>query len=77
MTGSVEARKIGGSHPRKSLPAVVNAIIKYKTQQPTLRTWELRDRLIADGLCDWITLPTISSINRCDFHSVVRKKQEN
>uniref|UniRef100_A0A914XE41 Paired domain-containing protein n=1 Tax=Plectus sambesii TaxID=2011161 RepID=A0A914XE41_9BILA len=65
-TGTVEARKIGGSHPRKSLPAVVNAIIKYKTEQPTLRTWELRDRLLTDGLCDSTTLPTTSSINRYD-----------
>uniref|UniRef100_A0A914VXN2 Paired domain-containing protein n=1 Tax=Plectus sambesii TaxID=2011161 RepID=A0A914VXN2_9BILA len=63
-TGSVEAKKIGGSNPKKTVPAVVEAIIKHKTNEPQLKTWELRDRLIADAVCDTSSIPTIPSINR-------------
>uniref|UniRef100_A0A7E4WDC9 Paired domain-containing protein n=1 Tax=Panagrellus redivivus TaxID=6233 RepID=A0A7E4WDC9_PANRE len=63
-TGSIRPGKIGGSKPKKSLPQVVTAIAIYKHYRPTMYSWEIRDRLLADGVCDSQNVPSVSSINR-------------
>lgn len=45
-------------------PKVVNAITLYKLQNPTMFAWEIREKLIADGVCDGDSAPSVSSINR-------------
>ena len=55
---------IGGSKPKVATPKVVDAISNYKNQAPTMFAWEIRERLIADGICDSDKVPSVSSINR-------------
>jgi hypothetical protein len=66
-TGSIRPGVIGGSKPKVATPKVVDAIANYKKQNPTMFAWEIRDRLLADGICDQDNIPSVSSINRYDF----------
>ncbi|XP_076346594.1 paired box protein Pax-5-like isoform X10 [Tachypleus tridentatus] len=68
-TGSIKPGVIGGSKPKVATPKVVDAIASYKKQNPTMFAWEIRDRLLADGICDQDNIPSVSSINR-----IVRNK---
>jgi len=68
-TGSIRPGVIGGSKPKVATPKVVDAIANYKKQNPTMFAWEIRDRLLADGICDQDNIPSVSSINR-----IVRNK---
>ncbi|XP_076317927.1 uncharacterized protein LOC143229463 isoform X2 [Tachypleus tridentatus] len=68
-TGSIKPGVIGGSKPKVATPKVVDAISNYKKQNPTMFAWEIRDRLLADGICDQDNIPSVSSINR-----IVRNK---
>ena len=63
-TGSIRPGVIGGSKPKVATPKVVDAIANYKKQNPTMFAWEIRDRLLADGICDQDNIPSVSSINR-------------
>lgn len=63
-TGSIRPGIIGGSKPKVATPKVVDAISNYKNQAPTMFAWEIRERLIADGICDSDKVPSVSSINR-------------
>ncbi|XP_030834810.1 paired box protein Pax-6 [Strongylocentrotus purpuratus] len=55
---------IGGSKPKVATPAVVEKIESYKHENPTIFAWEIRDKLVADGVCTTSTVPSVSSINR-------------
>uniref|UniRef100_A0A5S6R2B5 Paired domain-containing protein n=1 Tax=Trichuris muris TaxID=70415 RepID=A0A5S6R2B5_TRIMR len=68
-TGSIKPGVIGGSKPKVATNKVVSAIAGYKKQNPTMFAWEIRDRLLADGICDHDNVPSVSSINR-----IVRNK---
>ncbi|XP_022244402.1 paired box protein Pax-2a-like [Limulus polyphemus] len=68
-TGSIKPGVIGGSKPKVATPRVVEAISMYKKQNPTMFAWEIRDRLLVDGVCDQESIPSVSSINR-----IVRNK---
>ena len=63
-TGSFKAGVIGGSKPKVATPPVVEAIAAYKLQNPTMFAWEIRDKLLADGICVHDNVPSVSSINR-------------
>uniref|UniRef100_A0A8B9HUD6 Paired box 2b n=1 Tax=Astyanax mexicanus TaxID=7994 RepID=A0A8B9HUD6_ASTMX len=63
-TGSIKPGVIGGSKPKVATPKVVDKIADYKRQNPTMFAWEIRDRLLAEGICDNETVPSVSSINR-------------
>ncbi|KAK3573914.1 hypothetical protein QTP86_033038, partial [Hemibagrus guttatus] len=63
-TGSIKPGVIGGSKPKVATPKVVDKIAEYKRQNPTMFAWEIRDRLLAEGVCDNDTVPSVSSINR-------------
>ncbi|XP_048877021.1 paired box protein Pax-8 isoform X2 [Brienomyrus brachyistius] len=63
-TGSIKPGVIGGSKPKVATPKVVEKIAEYKRQNPTMFAWEIRDRLLAEGVCDTDTVPSVSSINR-------------
>ncbi|KAG1705104.1 Paired box protein Pax-2a [Nymphon striatum] len=68
-TGSIKPGVIGGSKPKVATPKVVDTIADYKKQNPTMFAWEIRDRLLTDGVCDQDNIPSVSSINR-----IVRNK---
>lgn len=55
---------IGGSKPKVATPKVVNMISYYKSQNPTMFAWEIREKLIQDRICEEDTAPSVSSINR-------------
>ncbi|XP_039624239.1 paired box protein Pax-8 isoform X3 [Polypterus senegalus] len=63
-TGSIKPGVIGGSKPKVATPKVVDKIAEYKRQNPTMFAWEIRDRLLSEGVCDNDTVPSVSSINR-------------
>lgn len=55
---------IGGSKPKVATPKVVQTITLYKLQNPTMFAWEIREKLIEDGICNEENVPSVSSINR-------------
>jgi 'Paired box' domain len=63
-TGSVKPGQIGGSKPKVATMSVVDAISRYKQENPTVFAWEIRDRLLAEGICTPESTPSVSSINR-------------
>lgn len=63
-TGSIRPGVIGGSKPRVATPEVEKRIEHYKRENPGIFSWEIRDRLLKDGLCDRSTVPSVSSISR-------------
>ena len=63
-TGSIRPKAIGGSKPRVATPDVVGKIAQFKRECPSIFAWEIRDRLLNDGICDSDNIPSVSSINR-------------
>ncbi|KAF4517707.1 hypothetical protein B566_EDAN013385 [Ephemera danica] len=63
-TGSIRPGVIGGSKPRVATPEVERRIEDYKRDSPGIFSWEIRERLIKDGVCDKNSAPSVSSISR-------------
>ncbi|XP_026274365.1 paired box protein Pax-1-like [Frankliniella occidentalis] len=63
-TGSILPGAIGGSKPRVTTPRVVHYIKGLKSKDPGIFAWEIRDRLLSDGVCDKYNVPSVSSISR-------------
>ncbi|XP_075210918.1 protein gooseberry-like isoform X2 [Lycorma delicatula] len=63
-TGSIRPGVIGGSKPRVATPDVERRIEEYKKANPGIFSWEIRDRLVKDGICDKNSAPSVSSISR-------------
>lgn len=63
-TGSIKPRAIGGSKPRVATNDVVQRIALYKRETPSIFAWEIRDRLLAENVCNPENIPSVSSINR-------------
>ncbi|XP_068914922.1 protein gooseberry-neuro-like isoform X2 [Tenebrio molitor] len=60
-TGSIRPGVIGGSKPRVATPEVELRIEQMKKENPTIFSWEIRERLIKEGVTD---PPSVSSISR-------------
>ncbi|XP_051175310.1 protein gooseberry-like [Leptopilina boulardi] len=63
-TGSIRPGVIGGSKPRVATPEVESRIEDYKRENPSSFSWEIRDRLIKEGMCDRGSAPSVSAISR-------------
>nr|CDF52140.1 transcription factor [Euperipatoides kanangrensis] len=63
-TGSIRPGVIGGSKPRVATPEVEKRIEEFKDENPGIFSWEIRDRLIKEGICDRNSAPSVSSISR-------------
>uniref|UniRef100_A0A8C6P2E1 Paired box 3b n=1 Tax=Nothobranchius furzeri TaxID=105023 RepID=A0A8C6P2E1_NOTFU len=64
-TGSIRPGAIGGSKPKQGAsPDVERRIEEYKRETPGMFSWEIRDKLLKDGVCDRNTVPSVSSISR-------------
>ncbi|KAH7645271.1 paired box protein-like protein [Dermatophagoides farinae] len=63
-TGSILPGTIGGSKPRVTTPKVVSYIKELKNKEPGIFAWEIRDKLLHDGICDKFNVPSVSSISR-------------
>jgi 'Paired box' domain len=59
-TGSIRPRAIGGSKPRVATQEVVNKISDYKRECPSIFAWEIRDRLLQEGVCTNDNIPSVS-----------------
>ncbi|KAL2717905.1 paired box protein Pax-6-like, partial [Vespula squamosa] len=60
-TGSIRPRAIGGSKPRVATAEVVSKISLYKSECPSIFAWEIRDRLLQEGVCTNDNIPSVSS----------------
>ena len=65
-TGSIRPKAIGGSKPRVATNAVVTKIDIYKRECPSIFAWEIRDRLLQEGVCTPDNIPSVS----LDFYDV-------
>ncbi|BFZ15535.1 hypothetical protein BsWGS_18574 [Bradybaena similaris] len=74
-TGSIRPRAIGGSKPRVATNDVVGKIAHYKRECPSVFAWEIRDRLLSEGVCNQENIPSVSSINRV-LRNLVSEKQK-
>lgn len=45
-------------------PEVEGRIEQYKRENPSIFSWEIRDRLVKEGICDRSTAPSVSAISR-------------
>ncbi|CRK91483.1 CLUMA_CG005150, isoform A [Clunio marinus] len=63
-TGSIRPGVIGGSKPRVATPEIENRIEEMKKENPGIFSWEIREQLIKEGICDKQTAPSVSSISR-------------
>ncbi|KYM96012.1 Segmentation protein paired, partial [Cyphomyrmex costatus] len=63
-TGSIRPGVIGGSKPRVATPEVEARIEEYKRDNPGMFSWEIRDRLIKEGICERTSAPSVSAISR-------------
>lgn len=61
-TGSIRPRAIGGSKPRVATAEVVNKISLYKRECPSIFAWEIRDRLLQEGVCTNDNIPSVSIV---------------
>ncbi|KAH9628906.1 hypothetical protein HF086_006275, partial [Spodoptera exigua] len=75
-TGSFKAGVIGGSKPKVATPPVVDAIAAYKRENPTMFAWEIRDRLLSEGICSQDNVPSVSSINRIVRNKAAEKAKQ-
>ncbi|KAI3379744.1 hypothetical protein SNEBB_004396 [Seison nebaliae] len=72
LYGTVEPGLIGGSKPKVATSNVIRKIWEYKKKNPHIFAWEMRRKLVNDGVCSEDKLPSISSINR-----IVRASKQN
>lgn len=63
-TGSIRPGVIGGSKPRVATPEIESRIEDLKKLNPGIFSWEIREKLISEGICDKNTAPSVSSISR-------------
>ncbi|XP_074859960.1 paired box protein Pax-3 isoform X5 [Carettochelys insculpta] len=61
-TGSIRPGAIGGSKPKQvTTPDVEKKIEEYKRENAGMFSWEIRDKLLKDGVCDRNTVPSASA----------------
>lgn len=76
-TGSIRPKAIGGSKPRVATNDVVGKIAQFKRECPSIFAWEIRDRLLSDGICTNDNVPSVSLFSfffRCNLLTSSTKK---
>uniref|UniRef100_A0A3B3E2J5 Paired domain-containing protein n=1 Tax=Oryzias melastigma TaxID=30732 RepID=A0A3B3E2J5_ORYME len=75
-TGSIRPGAIGGSKPRVASLDVEKRIEEYKRDNPGMFSWEIRDRLLKDGVCERSSAPSGLNLLSSGFVSVSRVSSE-
>jgi paired box protein 3/7 len=65
-TGSIKPGSIGGSKPRLVNADIEQKIDEYKNAYPSgsMFVWEIRERLVRDGVCKPTALPSLTTLTR-------------
>jgi paired box protein 3/7 len=63
-TGSIRPGVVGGSKPKVSTPEIEAKIEEYKAASPGIFSWEVKERLVEEGVCTEENVPSISSLSR-------------
>ena len=63
-TGSFEPGRAKRKTSRDVSTEVKNKIEEYRRETPAIFSWEVRDRLVTDGLCNKESLPPLTVISR-------------
>ncbi|KAG1924625.1 paired box protein Pax-3b [Pimephales promelas] len=63
-TGSIRPGAIGGSKSKTTSPDVEKRVEEYKRKNPGIFSWEIRDKLLKEGICDPDNVPSVSSLSR-------------
>ena len=63
-TGSIKPGVVGGSKPKVDSDQIESKVKEYQTKNPGIFSWEIKDKLVEDGLCNEESVPSISSISR-------------
>ncbi|XP_006823827.1 paired box protein Pax-3-B-like [Saccoglossus kowalevskii] len=73
-TGSIRPGTIGGSKPKVATVEVEKRIEDYRKDNEGIFSWEIRERLLNEKICDQQNVPSISSISRILRHGNGRHK---
>lgn len=63
-TGSIEPGAIPSSKSRDVTPEITKRIEAFVYEQPDIFSWEVRDRLLSEGICIKANLPSMEAISR-------------
>ena len=63
-TGSIKPGMVGGNKPKVDTPEIEKKVKEYQDKNPGIFSWEIKDKLVEEGICNDETVPSISSISR-------------
>lgn len=63
-TGSIEPGAIPSSKSREITPEITKRIEAFVVEQPDMFSWEVRDRLLLEGVCVKANLPSMEAISQ-------------
>ena len=63
-TGSIEPGAIPSSKSREITPVITKRIEEFVSEQPDIFSWEVRDRLLLEGICIKANLPSMEAISQ-------------
>ena len=63
-TGSIEPGAIPSSKSREITPEITKRIEAFVLEQPDMFSWEVRDRLLVEGVCVKANLPSMEAISQ-------------
>lgn len=63
-TGSIQPGGKGVGRPRVITPHLAETIEQYTKEQPGIYSWQIRDRLVQENVCNVGNVPSLSSISR-------------
>merc|ERR1711862_716894 len=55
---------VGGNKAKADAPEIEKKVKEYQEKNPGIFSWEIKDKLVEDGVCNDETVPSISSISR-------------
>ena len=63
-TGSIEPGAIPSSKSREITPEITKRIEAFVLEQPDIFSWEVRDRLLVEGVCVKANVPSMEAISQ-------------